>query len=116
MSFFDADSGIKFAMTVRSERPVEGCETFPHASVFIKGGAMDNGTRAKMMEANQHYFTLSWRRGPRKPMCQNTNCPRKETFEPVDWSRFSLGGPLLQCAICEKSGIPKYDSLFCSKR
>lgn len=116
MANFDAEFGINFAISLRCERPVEGCEVTPHASLFIKGGAMDNSTRAKMMEANQHYFYFTWKRGPRRQMCENVECPRRDTCEPVEWSRVALGGPALQCAVCEKAGIPKHESLFCSKR
>lgn len=49
-------------------------------------------------------------------MCQSPNCPRKETYDPIDWSRFARGGPPLRCSVCEKIGIARYETLFCSAR
>lgn len=49
-------------------------------------------------------------------MCQNKSCPRKETSDPLDWCRFSRGGPALRCSVCEKVGIPRHETLFCSER
>ena len=48
-------------------------------------------------------------------MCAYFNCPRKDTYDPVHWSKFALGGPCLQCAICEKYGL-RNNSMFCSTR
>jgi hypothetical protein len=115
-TYFDSDGGVKFVISLRSERPIEGCELSPHPFLFIKGGAMDNPTRAKMMEANPHQFSFCWRRGPRRSMCENQSCPRREIFEPSYWSRIAVDGPALQCAICEKLGLLKHESTFCSKR
>lgn len=43
-------------LSLRVERPVEGCEVSALAYLNIKGGAMDNATRAKMLEGSPHYF------------------------------------------------------------
>lgn len=115
MAFLDEDSGLKFSLSIRSERPVEGCELSPHAFLFIKGGSIDNLTRSKMIEARKHYFLFNWSRGPRRSLCENESCPRTGIYDPIHWSRTALGGPCLQCVICEKYGIPKHQSLFCSK-
>jgi hypothetical protein len=84
--------------------------------MYIKGGSMDNPTRAKIMEANPHYFKYTWKRGTRRHMCENVYCPRRNLYDPVHWSKASLRGSTLQCAICEKLGVPKYDAVFCTKR
>lgn len=115
-SLNESDPGPKFVITLRTERPIEGCELTPHPFLYIKGGAMDNPTRAKMMDANPHQFVYSWRRGPRRPLCENSNCLRRELFEPAVWSRIAVDGPALQCTICEKLNVPRHESTFCSKR
>ena len=116
-------------LSLRVERPVEGCEVSALAYLNIKGGAMDNATRAKMLEGSPHYFVYRchfpdswallidgrWSRGPVQQMCAYFNCPRKDTYDPVHWSKFALGGPCLQCAICEKYGL-RNNSTFCSTR
>ena len=114
-SYFDPDAGVKFVISLRSERPIEGCELAPHPFLYIKGGAMDNATRAKMMEANPHQFSYIWRRGPRRSMCENISCSRRDSFDPSSWSRIAIDGPALQCAICEKIGMAKHESVFCCK-
>ena len=114
-TYFEPD-GIKFIISLRSERPIESCELAPHPFLFLKGGSMDNATRAKMMDQNPHTFSFSWRRGPKRPMCENQNCVRRESFEPSQWSKISVDGPPLQCTICEKMGLPKHESTFCCKR
>ncbi len=77
---------------------------------------MDNPTRARLLEANPHTFSFLWRRGPRRPLCENPSCARRESFEPSSWSRLaatSCSG--LSCTLCEKGGMPKHESTFCSK-
>lgn len=114
-TYFDPDSAVKFVISLRAERPIEGCELAPHPFLFIKGGAMDNPTRQKLMDANPHQFSFKWKRGPRRAMCANQSCSRRDIFDPSCWSRIALDGPPLQCTICEKIGVAKHDSTFCSK-
>jgi hypothetical protein len=78
---------------------------------------MDNPTRQKMMDANPHQFSFKWKRGPRRAMCENQSCNKREIFDPSCWSRaLAIDGPPLLCTICEKIGIAKHESTFCSKR
>ena len=46
-------------------------------------------------------------------MCAYSQCPRRDSYDPVCWSRFALGGPCLQCVICEKQGT-RTNASFCS--
>jgi hypothetical protein len=52
----DDGGSSAFVLTLRVERPIDGCEVNALAYLNIKGGAMDNATRAKMLESNPHYF------------------------------------------------------------
>ena len=79
-------------LTLKAERPIAGCELVPSAFLYLKGGAMDNAARQKVMEANPHRFEFEWQRGPRKKGCANIRCPRGDTFDPTLWSRATLGG------------------------
>lgn len=107
-------STINYAFSIRIERPIAGCEIAPFPYLTIKGGAMDNNTRAKMMEANPHDFVVRWRRSPRRPVCANVYCPRGSSMDPVHWTRFACGGPGLRCAVCERLRLSRLDSSFCS--
>ena len=43
------ESGASYLLTLRSERPVEGCELTPNAFIQLKGGyLLDNSARAKV--------------------------------------------------------------------
>ena len=105
---------MHYALSCRTERPIAGCELAPHPFLFLKGGTLDNATRAKLMDQNQHKFTFRWFRGPRRQLCQSEQCPRGSTYDPVSWSKAAVGGSSLKCAICEKSGVAGHLSLFCS--
>jgi hypothetical protein len=69
-------SGCVYSLSLRIERPIQGCEIQPYPFLCLKGGAMDNATRAKLMDQNPHYFTYRWCRGPKRNMCASINCPR----------------------------------------
>ena len=117
MSNAISETGASYLLTLRSERPVEGCELYPNAFIQLKGGyLLDNSARQKLLDSNPYYFSFIWSRGPRKQLCCNINCPRGNTYEPIYWSKAALGGPELICNVCEKAGIPSYDSSFCSVR
>lgn len=105
---------ISWHLSLRVERPIEGCELSPHPFLRIKGGSLDNSSRQKLLDTTAHYFVYRWYRGPRRQICANESCPRSETFHPIHWSRFSLGGPGLQCTVCDKAGVPRHLTLFCS--
>mmetsp|Transcript_8011 Transcript_8011/g.11950 ORF Transcript_8011/g.11950 Transcript_8011/m.11950 type:complete len:628 (-) Transcript_8011:201-2084(-) len=107
-------SDVTWDLSLRCEQPVEGCELTPHAYLKLKSRTLDNPAKAKVLEANPHTFSFKWSRGPTIPMCAYSSCPRNGTTDPLDWSRFSRGGPSLRCAVCEKLGIPRHEALFCS--
>lgn len=109
-------SDVSWDLSLRAEQPIEGCELFPHAYVKIKSFTLDNPAKAKILEANPHIFSFQWSRGPNMQMCQSIYCPRKETYDPIDWCRFARGGPPLRCSVCEKIGVPRFETLFCSAR
>jgi hypothetical protein len=63
MSGFESIPGMRYEMTLRCDRPLQGCEITPNVHCYLRGGQTDNATRAKIMEANPHYFTYHWARG-----------------------------------------------------
>lgn len=55
--------------------------------------------------------------GPRKPVCMNAACPRRDSMSPLKWSRMSLGDShSLQCALCYRAGVKAHDSMYCTKQ
>ena len=106
--------GAHYALSLRSERPIQHCELIPHAFLCIRGGAMDNLTRQKMMDNNPHYFAYRWLRGPKLALCAYPLCSRGNNCDPIYWSKGARGGSGLHCAVCEKARIPKHEALFCS--
>mmetsp|Transcript_5062 Transcript_5062/g.11224 ORF Transcript_5062/g.11224 Transcript_5062/m.11224 type:complete len:602 (+) Transcript_5062:143-1948(+) len=109
-----AESGASYLLTVRSERPVEGCELSPNAFLQLKGGVMDNSTRAKLLDSKPFEYRFRWFRAPRARICAGPSCPRGDSFDPVHWSKASLGGPGLLCNVCLTAGRPAHDVAFCS--
>lgn len=110
------ESGASYLLTVRSERPIEGCEISPNAFLQLKGGSMDNSTRQKLLDSNPFKYVVKWSRGPHCRICANIQCPRGGSFEPVQWSKSALGGHNLVCNVCLKAGKPQHESTFCSMR
>lgn len=110
----EKDDNVHFHLSLRAERPIEGCELSPHPYLKVKGGNLDNSMRAKLLDSTTHYFTYKWFRGPHRPICAYLGCPRKDTFDPNNWSRFALGGPNLICQYCDRVGIPRHKTIFCS--
>jgi hypothetical protein len=111
-----AESGASYLLTVRSERPVEGCELTPNAFLQLKGGIMDNSTRAKLLDSKPFEYRFRWFRAPRARICAGPSCPRGDSCDPVHWSKASLGGPGLLCNVCLTAGRPAHDVAFCSAR
>lgn len=109
-------SDFSYTLSARIERPISCCEIQPHPFLTIKSSNMDNLAKSKLMDANPHYFTFEWYRGPRIPQCANSGCPRKDSNDPVNWTRLARGGPGINCAICERFRVSQQDSLFCSMR
>ena len=110
------NDGTFYQMTLRTDRPIEGCELSPYPFLYLKGGTLDNGARQKKMDSNPHKFSFRWFRKPRRQICQNNQCPRRSTYDPVYWTKTAIGGSSLRCATCEKAGVAVHLSLFCSSR
>lgn len=131
MSGFDPDSALtaKYVLSLRLDRPIEGCELKPHAYLTVKGSTVEAGpnstaaaagvlrTKPVFLDSNvPHYFAFKWYRGSRKPLCSNPNCIRARTCDPNAWCKQALGGQSLLCAVCNKAGVPRHRILFCCVR
>lgn len=110
------NSSPTYVITLRAERPIEGCELTPNAFLQLKGGNLDNSARAKLMDAKPFQYVFTWSRSPRGRMCNNNNCVRAETFDPAMWSKAQLHGPQLVCNVCLSAGKHSNDINFCSAR
>lgn len=109
------DSGVSYYLNVRTERPIQGCELTPNPYVQLKGAA-ENAGRARNLDPNNFIYSFVWKRGPKSDGCCNPNCPRKNNYEPINWSKAALGGPELMCNVCTNAGYAPHDSIFCSKK
>lgn len=109
------ENGNSYLLTVRSERPIQGCEINPNPFLQIKGGAIDNASRARLLDPNNVYYSFSWSRGQRGSGCLNENCPRGGSFDPTRWSKAAVGGPGLICNVCLSTGYSAHEAAFCSK-
>ena len=74
---------------------------------------LDPTVRAKMLEANPHFFQFQWYRGPAVRWCANQACARCASRHPSDWSK-QAGAQALQCAECQRAGLAREDTVFCS--
>ena len=64
-----SEATVSYHLTVRVDRPVEGCELNPSVYLQQKGGASGEGAgnnRGKFLDNSMYYFTFSWERGPAK--------------------------------------------------
>lgn len=113
---FLTETNVKFDVSIRLGRPIEGCELSSHAYLSVKGANMDNTVRAKILDSNPHTFVHKWYRSAKNAMCANPTCKRANSHEPNDWFNESLGSCSIMCAVCEKANIPKHRSKFCSMR
>ena len=104
-----------YVLTLRAERPVEGCELTPNAYLHLKGGNLDNSARAKLLDSKPFKYIFSWSRGPKGKICANSHCPRGGTFDPSIWSKAQLHGPQLLCNVCLSAGKTN-DINFCCER
>lgn len=110
------ENGSTIVLTVRTERPIQGCELNPNPFLQLKGGTIDNAARARLLDPNNVYYTFLWSRGPRGSGCLNENCTRGNVFDPLHWSKAALGGgPALACSECISTGYSLHESVFCCK-
>lgn len=104
-------------MSLRVDRPVEGCTIRPHAYMYSKKLDSANQTNhdadtKKSIPA--HDYSFKWYRGPFQPPCAFGDCPRRTSFSPHDWSKYALGGGCrLECVSSQSS---LYKATFCNKR
>ena len=85
-----------WSLSLRCDRPIQGCEITSHASLSVKG-QMENTVRANILRDNAHYFDVKWQRGLAERMCANDNCDRARTCNPIMWSK-SAGTQIVQYA------------------
>ena len=110
-------------LSLRIDRPLEGCTMRPHAYMYGKKldesrDTIENSHQSKRMKEPppQHEFHYRWFRGPLHDPCANENCVRRTSFSPHDWSKHALGGSLdctLQCVSTQSS---LYMCTFCNAK
>lgn len=114
------ESMYSWHLSLRVDRPVEGCNVRPHA--YMYGKKLDdrellaNGhNHAKLCREAppSHEFSYRWFRGPIVEVCAYEGCPRRSSFSPHEWSKHALGGSAcaLQCVSVQSS---LYKSTFCN--
>ena len=107
-------------LSLRADRPVEGCPMRPHA--YMYGKKLDERDMEKAMQPHtkimkepppNHEFSYRWFRGPVFDPCAFQNCPRRTSYSPHDWSKHALGGT--DCALqCVSTQSSLYKSTFCN--
>lgn len=110
-------------LSLRVDRPVEGCTMRPHA--YMYGKKLDEAREAessnhfskRMKEPPpQHEFAFRWFRGPPHDPCANEGCARRTSFSPHDWSKHALGGTS-NCALqCVSTQSSLYKRVFCNAK
>mmetsp|Transcript_24542 Transcript_24542/g.27546 ORF Transcript_24542/g.27546 Transcript_24542/m.27546 type:complete len:592 (+) Transcript_24542:9-1784(+) len=109
-------------LSLRVDRPVEGCTMRPHA--YMYGKKLDDRDMEKPLAPHSkkcrepppdHEFSYRWFRGPRHEPCAYESCPRRTSFSPHDWSMHALGGSgcSLQC-MSNQSSLNR--CIFCNSR
>eukprot|EP00591_Stephanopyxis_turris_P004999 CAMPEP_0195514258 /NCGR_PEP_ID=MMETSP0794_2-20130614/5698_1 /TAXON_ID=515487 /ORGANISM="Stephanopyxis turris, Strain CCMP 815" /LENGTH=660 /DNA_ID=CAMNT_0040642459 /DNA_START=436 /DNA_END=2418 /DNA_ORIENTATION=+ len=119
MSIQSKDAGYTWHLSLRVDRPVEGCTMRPHAYMYSK--KLDERDVDKPLPPHSkkcrdpppnHEFVYRWLRGPRQEPCAYEGCPRRTSFSPHDWSKHALGGGCsLQCISVQSS---LYKATFCN--
>jgi len=114
------DSFYSWHLSLRVDRPVEGCTMRPHA--YMYGKKLDDRDLEKALPPFSkrcteppptHEFSYRWFRGPSVEPCAYEKCPRRTSFSPHDWSMHALGGTgcSLQCVSTQSS---LYKCTFCN--
>jgi len=111
-------------LSLRVDRPVEGCELRPHC--YMYGKKLDEREADKPLAMNshskkmrepppEHEFSYRWFRGPRSTPCAYESCTRRTSFSPHDWSKHALGGTAcgLQC-VSTQSNL--FRCTFCNSK
>ena len=110
-------------LSLRVDRPLEGCTMRPHAYMYGKKldesrEPFENAHYTKKMKEPppQHEFLYRWFRGPIIDPCANENCIRRTSYSPHDWSKHALGGSL-DCALqCVSTQSSLYMATFCNSK
>jgi CCR4-NOT transcription complex subunit 6 len=107
-------------LSLRVDRPVEGCPMRPHA--YMYGKKMDEREWEKTPQLHSkkcaqppppHEFSYRWFRGPLHEPCAYDACVRRTSFSPHDWSKHALGGT--ECALqCVSTQSSLYRCMFCN--
>jgi len=123
-----ADGNVQYYswhLSLRVDRPVEGCAMRPHAYMYSK--KLDErdldkplpSHSKKMREPPPHHeFVYRWFRGPAEESCAYDGCPRRASFSPHDWSQHALGmrhginGGIKQPAACRIQCCSTQSSLY----
>jgi CCR4-NOT transcription complex subunit 6 len=116
------DYTYSWHLSLRVDRPVEGCSLRPHA--YMYGKKLDDRDVDKPLQPHSkkmrepppnHEFSYRWFRGPTHEPCAYEGCPRRTSFSPHDWSMHALGGSgcSLQCVSTQSS---LYKCNFCNSK
>eukprot|EP00538_Stauroneis_constricta_P011328 CAMPEP_0119553888 /NCGR_PEP_ID=MMETSP1352-20130426/6516_1 /TAXON_ID=265584 /ORGANISM="Stauroneis constricta, Strain CCMP1120" /LENGTH=637 /DNA_ID=CAMNT_0007600371 /DNA_START=503 /DNA_END=2416 /DNA_ORIENTATION=+ len=114
------DYAYSWHLSLRVDRPVEGCNMRPAA--YMYGKKLDDREADKPLPPHSkkmgepppnHEFSFRWFRGPTTEPCAFEGCPRRTSFSPHDWSMHALGGSgcSLQCVSTQSS---LYKCTFCN--
>jgi len=109
-------------LSLRVDRPVEGCNLRPHC--YMYGKKLDEREADKPLPSHskkmrepppEHEFNYRWFRGPRSTPCAFEQCTRRTSFSPHDWSKHALGGSgcSLQCVSTQSS---LFRCTFCNSK
>eukprot|EP00536_Pseudo-nitzschia_multiseries_P014782 jgi/Psemu1/40148/gm1.40148_g len=109
-------------LSLRVDRPVEGCNLRPHC--YMYGKKLDEREADKPLPSHskkmrepppEHEFSYRWFRGPRSTSCAFEHCTRRTSFSPHDWSKHALGGSgcSLQCVSTQSS---LFRCTFCNSK
>lgn len=55
----------------------------PHVHFYQKG------EKGVAPQTSKFSFAYRWLRGPLRPVCANEQCPRAQSFSPLQWSKVS---------------------------
>lgn len=123
MTMSGKDTHYTWHLSLRVDRPIEGCTVQSHA--YMYGKKVDD---RDMDKSNHHShskkakeapppneFSYRWFRGPEEEFCAYQECPRMKSYSPHDWSMHALGGSgcSLQCVSGQSS---LYKSTFCNSK
>uniref|UniRef100_A0A7S2RJ55 Endonuclease/exonuclease/phosphatase domain-containing protein n=1 Tax=Rhizochromulina marina TaxID=1034831 RepID=A0A7S2RJ55_9STRA len=81
-------------LSVRTDRPVEGCEVTALAYLYQKSIKKKNGIPVESPQpppppTSEYELRFRWLRGPEAPVCAYDACPMSKNFSPLVWSTFA---------------------------